>query len=170
MATGRFRATGPQAAMAHLVSRLRRRHLSAGCDASLSARSFDASGRAEARCRRERSSLPAPTGVGGTRDDMRAAGHGHSDRGYGRLADWRPDHWPGIRRPDAARLRPRDRARVRRLHAPARLRIEGMKAHSLAASGRFKKKPRLFTLRNCAMRTCAGCLGRFPWRELAPRL
>ena len=80
MATGRFRSTGPQTAMARPVPRLRRRHLSAGRDASLSARSFVASGSAEARCRRQGSSLSGPTGLGRTRDDLRPAGDRRSHR------------------------------------------------------------------------------------------
>jgi hypothetical protein len=66
-------------------------------------------------------------GVGRTRDDMRTASHCHSNRGYGRFAHWRPDHWPGIRRPDAAGFRPPHRARIRRLHTAAGLRIRGIK-------------------------------------------
>ena len=121
--TGRFRASGPQTPMARLVSRLRRRHLPACRDARVPTRSVDAAGSADNRGRGQGLPLSLSIAMGRARDDLRTAGDRHSDRGYGRLAGRRPDHWPGVRRPDAARLRSPDRARVRRFHSPARIRM-----------------------------------------------
>ena len=125
MAARRFRASGAQTAMARLVSRLRRRHLSAGRHAGFRARSFDAPGSAEARGRRARN-FPISINWRGPNSRRHAACRPPSFplAFRGGSADRRPDHRPGIRGPDAARLRPPGRARIRRLHAPAWLRVK----------------------------------------------
>ena len=118
-----FAAPGAEATVARTVSRFRRRPLPCGRDLRLSPRSAGATVRANARRRRQGLSLPAPTGLGRSRDDLRPAGDRRSRRGRGRPADRRADHRPRIRGPDAARLRPAHRARDRRLHPAARLRV-----------------------------------------------
>ena len=124
MATGRFRATGPQTAMARPVPRLRRRHLSAGRDASLSARSFGASGSAEARCRRKGISLSA-TNWPGPNSQRPAACRRPSfpcaSRTVCRSAC--KSSAPNYEDRTPLAFARAGRARVRRFHGPARLRI-----------------------------------------------
>ena len=133
-----FARQGPQTSMERFVSRLRRRRLSAGCDARVPSRSVDAQEARKMAVRWQGISLSAPAGVGRTRDDLRIARHRHSDRGHGQFADWRPDHRPGIRRPDAARFRARGRARIRRFL----LRPVTRKAHAGAGRKAISKTRR----------------------------
>ena len=118
-----FARQGAATAMARPVPELRRRRLPAGRDARLSPRPLGASRRPQDRRRRQGIPLSPPTGLGRSRDDLRPAGDCRSRRCRGRSAGWRADHRPRIRRPDAARLRPVRRARIRRVRRPAGLRL-----------------------------------------------